>query len=112
MLTYDRASLVDTIVYLNVIVRAVFLSRRNWSHGASHDVLASLSVYIELFVFYVQFDEGKPCVQVIPAVETPGVYTWICRGLYVAGLKPTVPEHSFTVGPVITKHVIENGLVH
>jgi hypothetical protein len=56
--TYDWASFVDAIRYLDIIIRTVFLSGRDGSHGARHNILASLAVYIELLVLYVKFDEG------------------------------------------------------
>jgi hypothetical protein len=84
----------------------MLLSGRDRPHGARHDVLASLAIYIELFVLYVKFDEGQPRVEMVTAVKTSGVNTGVSRRLYVTSLKAAVTENALTVGPGTMESVV------
>lgn len=77
------------------------LTWRDGPHGASHDVLAALTVDVELLVFDVKFYERQPRVQVVAAVQVPGIYPRIRGGLHVARLQSTVPEDPLAVRAAI-----------
>lgn len=73
------------------------LTGRDWPHRTSHNIFASLSIYVKFFIFNVQFDERQPRVQVISTMQISGVHARISWRLYIAGLEAAIPEYPLTI---------------
>ena len=93
----DRSRFVETVVDTKVVVRTVFGTGTDGTHWTGHDVLATLTIYIELLVLYVQFDEWQSGVEPILAMQCPWIDTRISRTLNVASLQSTVLESALAV---------------
>lgn len=93
----DRCSLVETIVDSDIIIRAVLGSRTDRPHGTSHDVLAALSINVELFIFNVKFDKRLSSIEPVFAVQSSRINSRIGRTLYVTGLKSTVVKTALAI---------------
>lgn len=104
---YLRITLYITfVVWYVLFTLKTFLTWWYGPHRTSHDVFASLSINVKFLVFYVQFDERQPGVEIISAVKISGIHPRVSRGLYVASLQATIPEYPLAVRPVTRQKIL------